>query len=203
MHTKQDRPQGIEQLFPLIGGDSYFDYRFGFFTTEESTDCLFRFAFNEHSKLFASGTEPELIIAIDHQYYSAEDKQWKIEEKQYSFAGRNDFDETKKSWFFQIDDKSLKEIEGANCITAIEIKKKRFRLDLYADSPDIWSSFFRAGVAECINEEPNSRDLLDFCIQYGLAKKKLQLEKHIDSHNIKPSDLAQMLTKSEGSIDMV
>ena len=29
MHTKQDRPQGIEQLFPLIGGDSYFDYRFG------------------------------------------------------------------------------------------------------------------------------------------------------------------------------
>lgn len=200
--NNKDHAQGIEQLFPLIG-DSRYDYRFGFFTTEDTPGCHFRISFNKNSELYASGVEPELIIIIDTKRYIGEEVKGKLEEKRYCFVGRNDYDEQKRSWFFPIKDKDLYEISEADCITAIEVKKKRFRLDLFTESPDIWSAFFRAGVAECINEEMDSRELREFCLQYGLAKKKHQLEKTIYANNTTATYLADLMASPEGSIDMI
>lgn len=152
MHTNnKDHPQGIERLFPLVGADTRYDYRFGFFTTADAPGCHFRISFNRNSELFASGVEPELIIIIDTKHYTGEEVKGKLEEKRYCFVGRNDYDELKISWLFPIKDKDMYMISEADCITAIEIRKKRFRLDLFTESPDIWSAFFRAGVAECIH----------------------------------------------------
>lgn len=204
MHTNnKDHPQGIERLFPLVGADTRYDYRFGFFTTADVPGCHFRISFNWNSELFASGVEPELIIIIDTKHYTGEEVNGKLEEKRYCFVGRNDYDELKMSWFFPIKDKDMYMISEADCITAIEIRKKRFRLDLFTDSPDIWSAFFRAGVAECINEEMDSRELREFCLQYGLAKKKHQLEKTISANNVMATVLADLMASPEGSIDMI
>lgn len=200
--NNKDHAQGIEQLFPLVG-DSRYDYRFGFFTTEDTPGCHFRISFNKNSELYASGVEPELIIIIDTKRYIGEEVKGKLEEKRYCFVGRNDYDEQKRSWFFPIKDKDLYEISEADCITAIEVKKKRFRLDLFTESPDIWSAYFRAGVAECINEEIDSRELLEFCLQYGLAKKKHQLKKTIYANNTTATYLADLMASPEGSIDMI
>ncbi len=107
------QPQGIGQLFPLLGEDSRYDYHFGFFTKEDSPGCHFRISFNKNSELYASG------------------------------------------------------------------------------------------VAECINEETDSRELREFCLQYGLAKKKHQLEKTISVNNTKATVLADLMASPEGSIDMI
>lgn len=200
--NNKDHEQGIEQLFPLVG-DSRYDYRFGFFMTEDYPGCHFRISFNKNSELYASGVEPELIIIIDTKHYIGDEVKGKLEEKRFCFVGRNDFDEQKMSWFFPIKDMDMYLISDADCITAIEIRKKRFRLDLFTDSPEIWSAFFRAGVAECINEEKDSRELREFCLQYGLAKKKHQLEKVIHANNTKATALADLIASPEGSIDMI
>lgn len=197
------QPQGIEHLFTLVAGDSLYDYHFGFFMTEDYPGCHFRISFNKNSELYASGVEPELIIIIDTKHYIGDEVKGKLEEKRFCFVGRNDFDEQKMSWFFPIKDKDMYLISDADCITAIEIRKKRFRLDLFTDSPEIWSAFFRAGVAECINEEKDSRELREFCLQYGLAKKKHQLEKVIHANNTKATALADLMASPEGSIDMI
>ena len=202
MLTTSDDRKGIELLFPLLGGDPHSDYRYGFFTSEESLDSFFQIAFNSHSKLFGLGIEPELIIIFNSKTYR-EDNTCKIEEKRFIFFGRNDYDEQKTSWYFPIADKAMQIISEAECITAVEIKAKHFRLDLFSDSPDTWSAFFRAGVAQCLNEENDSRELLEFCLQYGLAKKKLQLGEAVEARIISASYLATIVARPAGSIDEV
>ena len=191
--------QGILQQFPLIGGNPLYDYHFGFFETDEPFHH-FKLSFNRNSDLYASGIEPELIIVVDRKYYT---DVWKIEEKRFCIGGRNDYDEQRLSWCFTLDDSDMVRIAEADCITAIEIQKKRFRLDLLADAPDIWSSFFRAGVAECINAQKDSRELREFCLQYGLAKKKLELEKAVFTNEINPAYLADLMSRPDSSIDMI
>lgn len=196
-----DTHKGIKQLFPILCRDENNDYSFGVYTLEDAPDCYFRVSFDCQSELYASGVEPELIITIDSRIYSKEERRWIIEEKRFCYCGIKDLEEPKKSWIFQITERDLRYISEADCIISMEIKKRRFRLDLLADSPDIWIAFFRAVVAECINEEEESRELSEFCLQYGLARKKLKLEKAIEARNIKPTELADMLSKTDGSID--
>ena len=204
MHKREnDNTQGIRHLFPLLSREKKNNYYFGVFSAEESPDYYFRLSFDSHSELYASGIEPDLIITIDFRYNAKEENKWKIEEKRLCYFGINDFDDEKQSWFFMISEKDLRIIADADYITSIEIRKGRFKLDLLVDSPDIWIAFFRAVVAECVNEVKESRELMEFCLQYGLAKKKLQLENAIEAKDTKATDIAKIMARKDGSIDTI
>lgn len=201
----KQQSSGIEILFLLLGSNERYDYRYGLYTTEESSDCFFRLSFNKHSKLYASGISPVLEVVVDREFVDKTTGGRLLEEKRYTFDSLQDLDENKCSWFFPISDTHMQEISDADCIKSITIIKSHIiALDLGSTTgQELWSAFFRAGVAECINDEKDSRELQEYCLQYGLAKKKLELENAIDARAIKASSLAELIAKQEGNIDMI
>ena len=202
--NKKPQYSGIENQFPLLGGDPNCDYRFGIFTSEESPDCFFRLSFNSHSRLYASGIAPELTIVVDREGFDKNTGERFIEEKRYSFAGMQDYDEEKRSWFFPINDSQIQELADADCIKSIVLEKShKSVIDLFISGQDVWVPFFRACVAECINEEKDSRELQDFCNQYYLTRRKLEIEALIDTRDIKASELACEIAKTGGDMEKI
>ena len=200
--SKKQQYTGIESLFPLLGGDPRCDYRFGMFTTENSQECFFRLSFITQSKHAASGIEPELIIVVDRECADKSTGERIIEEKQYVFPGSKDVDDGKQSWLFPINDTQMQELADADCIKSIMIfKHHKCVVDLYSAGQEFWSLFFRAGVAECINEEQDSWELTDFCIQYYLTRRKLEIEAIIDTKAVKASGLACEIGKPDGDME--
>ena len=154
----KQKTKGIERLFRLIGRNQRCDYQYGFFTSEESPDCFFRISFNEHSFLYRLGIAPELDICADG--------------KEYNFPGLQDYDDKKNSWFFPISDNDMMSIAKADCIKSIIIQTPTEHLNLNKEEASVWKSFFLAGVAECIEEVDNARQLEDFYIQRCLAEAR-------------------------------
>lgn len=163
----KQRTKGIERLFRLIGKDQSCDYQYGFFTSEESPDCFFRISFNEHSFLYRLGISPELVICAD--------------DKEYNFPGLQDYDEKKQSWFFPISDNDMLSIAKADCIRTIIIQTPTEHLNLNKEEVNVWKSFFLAGVAECIEEVDNSRQLEEFYIQRCLADARFCIKRSVDA----------------------
>lgn len=202
--SKKQQYTGIENLFPLLGGDPLCDYRFGMFTTEGSPDCFFRLSFKTHSKHAASGIEPELIITVDRECADNSTGERIIEEKQYVFPGSKDGDDGKLSWLFPINNTQMQEIADADCIKSIMIfKNHKCVVDLYSAGQEFWSLFFRAGVAECINEEQDSWELTDFCLQYDSIKRMKKIEAAIIASGFKASALVPAAINPNESLDKI
>lgn len=202
--SKKQQYTGIESLFPLLDGEPRCDYRFGLFTTEESPDCFFRLSFNTHSKHAASGIEPELIIVVDRECADKTTGERIIEEKQYVFPGSKDVDDEKLGWLFPINDTQMQELADADCIKSIMVvKNHKCVLDLYSVGQEFWRLFFRAGVAECINEEQDSWELTDFCLQYNSIKCRNKIESVIIASGVKASSLVPAAINPNECLDKI
>lgn len=200
--SKKHNYSGIESLFPLLGGDPHCGYCFGMFTTEESPDCFFRLSFNTHSKLYASGIAPELVVVVDREVADKDTAERIVEERQYIFPGMQDYDDGKHSWFFPINNTQMQELADADCIKSILlVKNHNSVLDLYTSGQEIWSMFFRAGVAECINEEKDSWEFKDFCILYDSIKRGKMIEAAVIANSVQASDLLVVAIDPNGSLD--
>lgn len=147
--------KGIECLYNLIGGEQGCDYCYGMYTTEEPSECFFRISFSENSFLHHLGIAPKLVIRTN--------------QGKHVFYGMQDYDDSKSSWFFPINDKKMIELAEARRIFSIMIVHLENSLDLFQYEPNVWNSFFRAGVSECIEEVENSREFESFCHQRILA----------------------------------
>ena len=171
--------KGIERLYRLIGSDQRFDYRYGMFTTEYSSDCLFRISFSQDSFLRRLGMPPKLIIRTN--------------QKKYEFYGMQDYDESKRSWFFPINDRKMVELADASSIVVMKIEHFDNDLDLFQYEPNVWSAFFRAGVAECIEATDGSLELESFYLQRALACARFEIMTHLKTSKEAIAEMADIV----------
>ncbi len=195
----KQKTNGIERLYRLIGDNKY-DYYYGLFTTEESPDCYFRISFNEKSFLFRLGIAPDLVICVSQNKDDMQTDTTCSNEKKYSFPGMQDYDNTKKSWFFPINDKDLQSIAKAEHVNSVCIQTPIECLDLYQDESTVWGRFFLAAVAECIEEISNSRELEEFCVQRRLAAVKYNIKRQINASKDAWDKLIDLAVSDEGNL---
>lgn len=167
---------GIKRLYRLIGSESRYDYRYGMFTTEYMSDCLFRFAFSEDSFLYRLGIPPKLVIHANRE--------------KYEFYGMQDYDDSKLSWFFPIEDKKLVELADAPGIKGMKIVHYDNDINLIQYEPNVWSAFFRAAVAECIEKAEGALELESFYIQRALACARFEIMTHLKSNRQAVDEMA-------------
>ena len=196
----KQKTNGIERLYRLIGDNKY-DYYYGLFTTEESPDCHFRVSVNDKSFLYRLGIAPDLVICVSSKKDDLQitDSNYQSE-KTYIFPGMQDYDDTKKSWFFPINDKEMLSIAKAECVKSICIQTPIECLDLYRDESNVWRQFFLAAVAECEEGISNSRELEEFCIQRRLAAVRYSLKRHINASEEAWDRLFDLATSNDGNI---
>lgn len=159
---KKIESKGIQRLYSLRDNDGSM-YQYGFFYDKETESCYFRIKFEEESFLYRLAIEPILNICADG--------------KCYKFIGTRFFDDTGKIWDFNICDDDMRFIAQANTIEEIYISttsstSKEDILDLNKLESNVWSSFFAAGLAECVNHVENSRQLDEFFIQRFLSMER-------------------------------
>lgn len=77
-------------------------------------------------------------------------------------------------------DEDVRNIARADCIKILTIQSSIDYLNLNREESNVWKAFFQAGVAECIEETHDSRELEEFHIQRYLAVAKYRMQIDID-----------------------
>lgn len=172
----KQKSKEIERLFPLIGGNSKCDYRYGMFTSENLLFCCFCLSFSEHSYLYRLGSSPSLCVFADG--------------RELHFDGYQNLTDSKTCWFFPIEDANLKVLADAIHIDRVAITRpNKTLLDLSSYEPEVWESFFQAAQAQCVNEINNTREYEDFLMKRIQVAIRLIIRQQLDMSKDTPERL--------------